>query len=168
MKKIISMMLMLALVMSMSVTAFASDLGGSKDVTAKYEQSETEEAIYNVDLNWGDLTFTYTETVEKVWNPETHTYDSTVTGGSWDKTEAEITVTNHSNVSVVVSMSVTPVTGTGVEVALTGGNATLAAGEVGNVDGAASVTGTVKISGKPGSTVTETGIKVASITVTIN
>jgi len=167
MKKIISMMLMLALVMSMSVTAFASDLGGSKDVTAKYEQSETEDPIYNVDLNWGDLTFTYTETVEKVWNPETHTYDSTVTGGSWDKTEAEITVTNHSNVSVVVSMSVTPVTGTGVEVALTGGNATLAAGEVGNVDGAASVTGTVKISGKPNNTVTETGIKVASITVTI-
>ena len=168
MKKIISMMLMLALVMSMSVTAFASDLGGSKDVTAKYEQSETEEAIYNVDLNWGDLTFTYTETVEKVWNPETHTYDSTVTGGSWDKTEATIKVTNHSNVSVVVSMSVTPVTGTGVEVALTGGNATLAAGEVGNVDGAASVTGTVKISGKPNNTVTENGIKVASITVTIN
>jgi len=168
MKKIISMMLMLALVMSMSVTAFASDLGGSKDVTAKYEQSETEDPIYNVDLNWGDLTFTYTETVEKVWNPETHTYETTVTGGSWDKTEAKITVTNHSNVSVVVSMSVTPVTGTGVEVALTGGNATLAAGEVGNVDGAASVTGKVKISGKPNNTVTENGIKVASITVTIN
>jgi len=35
------------------------------------------------------------------------------------------------------------------------------------VDGAASVTGTVKISGKPNSTVTEAGIKVASITVTI-
>ncbi|MEE0410710.1 MAG: hypothetical protein UD759_08005 [Clostridia bacterium] len=50
---------------------------------------------------------------------------------------------------------------------LTGGNATLAAGEVGNVDGAASVTGTVKVSGKPNSTVTEDGIKVASITVTI-
>jgi hypothetical protein len=64
-------------------------------------------------------------------------------------------------------MSVTPVGGTGVNVTLIGGSSTLAAGEVDNVDGAASVTGTVKISGKPNSTVTEAGIKVASITVTI-
>lgn len=167
MKKIITLLMALAMVMSLSVTAFASELGGSKDVTAKYEQNESEQPIYNVDLNWGDLTFIYTETVEKVWNPETHTYDTSVTGGSWDKTETTITVTNHSNVSVAVSMSVTPVDGTGVDVSLTGGNATLAAGEVGNVDGAASVTGTVKVSGKPNSTVTEAGIKVASITVTI-
>ena len=166
MKKIITLLMALAMVMSLSVTAFASDLGGSKDVTAKYEQTEDEKPVYNVDLNWGDLTFTYTETVEKGWNPETHTYDTTTTG-SWDKTETTITVTNHSNVSVDVSMSVTPVDGTGVDVSLTGGNATLAAGEVGNVSGAASVTGTIKVSGKPNSTVTEDGIKVASITVTI-
>ena len=167
MKKIITILMALAMVMSLSVTAFASDLGGSRDVTAKYEKNESEQPIYNVDLNWGDLTFTYTETVEKVWNPDTHTYTDSVTGGSWDKTETTITVTNHSNVSVAVSMSVTPVGDTGVDVSLTGGNATLAAGEVGNVNGAASVTGTVKVSGKPGSTVTEDGIKVASITVTI-
>ena len=166
MKKIITLLMALAMVMSLSVTAFASDLGGSKAVTAKYEQTEDEKPVYNVDLNWGDLTFTYTETVEKEWNPETHTYDTTTTG-SWDKTETTITVTNHSNVSVDVSMSVTPVDGTGVDVSLTGGNATLAAGEVGNVSGAASVTGTIKVSGKPNSTVTEDGIKVASITVTI-
>jgi len=166
MKKIITLLMALAMVMSLSVTAFASELGGSKDVTAKYERSESEQPIYNVDLNWGDLTFTYTETTTKVWNPNTHTYDTTTTD-SWDKTESTVTVTNHSNVSVAVSMSVTPAQGTGVDVSLTGGNATLAAGKVGNVNGAASVTGTVKISGKPNSTVTEDGIKVASITVTI-
>mgnify|MGYP003290500573 FL=1 len=166
MKRIITLLMVLAMVMSLSVTAFASDLGESKDVTAKYEKNESEQPIYNVDVNWGDLTFTYTETVEKVWNPDTHTYETTTTG-SWDKTESTVTVTNHSNVSVAVSMSVTPAQGTGVDVSLTGGNATLAAGEVGNVDGAASVTGTVKVSGKPNSTVTEDGIKVASIIVTI-
>ena len=166
MKRIITLLMVLAMVMSLSVTAFASDLGESKDVTAKYEKNESEQPIYNVDLNWGDLTFTYTETVEKVWNPDTHTYDTTTTG-SWDKTESTVTVTNHSNVSVAVTMSVTPIDGTGVDVSLPGGNATLAAGEVGNVDGAASVTGTITVSGKPNSTVTEAGIKVASITVTI-
>ena len=64
-------------------------------------------------------------------------------------------------------MSVTPVAGTGVNVSLTGGNGTLAAGVEGDVSGAASVTGNLKISGIPNSTVTEAGVKVGEITVTI-
>ena len=166
MKKIISLTLVLALVLSLGICASASELGGSKDVTAKYEKTETEEAIYNVDIAWGDLTFTYSETTEKTWNPDTHTYDEAVTGG-WDKTESSVTVTNHSNVAVDVAMSVTPVAGTGVNVSLTGGSATLAAGVEGDVSGAASVTGTLKISGTPNDTVTEAGVKVGEITVTI-
>lgn len=167
MKRIITLLMALAMVMSLSVTAFASELGGSKDVTAKYEKNESEQPIYNVDLNWGDLTFTYTETVEKEWDADTHTYTSKVTGGSWDKTESTIKVTNHSNVSVTVIMTVEAVENTGVEVTLDGGNATLAAGEENNVDGAKYVIGTVKVSGTPNSTVTESGITVASIKVTI-
>ncbi|MBO5322799.1 MAG: hypothetical protein J6A88_01695 [Oscillospiraceae bacterium] len=166
MRKIISTVLALALLLSLSVTAFASELGGSQDVTAKYEKTETEEAIYNVDIQWGELTFTYSETTEKTWNPDTHTYDTDVSGG-WDKTETAIKVTNHSNVAVDVAMSVTPVAGTGVNVSLTGGNATLAAGVEGDVSGAAFVTGTLKISGTPNSTVTAAGVKVGEITVTI-
>ena len=166
MEKTIRILLALTLALGLSLTALAADLGGSHDVTAKYQQSETEEAIYNVDLVWGDLTFTYSETTEKTWNPNTHTYTTETTGG-WDKTTADITVTNHSNVAVAVSMSVTSVADTGVAVSLTGGNATLAAGVEGDVDGAASVTGTVTVSGKPNDTVTEAGVKVASITVTI-
>lgn len=166
MKKIISLTLALALVLSLGICASASELGGSHDVTAKYEKSENEEAIYNVDIAWGELSFTYSEHTEKTWNPDTHTYDEDVTGG-WDKTEAAVTVTNHSNVAVDVAMSVTPVAGTGVEVSLTGGNDTLAAGVEGDVAGAATVTGTLQISGTPNDTVTEAGIKVAEITVTI-
>ena len=166
MKKVITVILTLALILSLSTTVFASELGGSHDVTAKYEKTENEETIYNVDLNWGDLTFTYSETTEKVWQPATHSYETT-TAGSWDKTESTIQVTNHSNVSVAVSMTLTPVEGTGVTATLTDGNATLAAGVEGDVANAASVTGKLTISGKPNDTVTETGIKVAEITVTV-
>lgn len=166
MKKIVSLTLALMLILSLSTTAFAADLGGSKDVTAKYEKTETEDPVYNVDQKWDDLVFTYSETVTKTWNPETHTYTEKVEGG-WDQTEASVTIVNHSNVEVTVSMALTPVEGTGVDVTLTGGNATLAAGAENDVDGAASVTGKLTISGKPNDTVTAAGVKVAEITVTI-
>jgi len=166
MRKIISLTLALALILSLSTTVLAAEQSDSHDVTAKYEKTENEEAIYNVDIAWGELNFTYSEHTEKTWNPDTHTYDEDVTGG-WDKTEASVTVTNHSNVEVAVAMTLTPVAGTGVNVSLTGGSGTLAAGVEGNVAGAAKLTGTLKISGTPNDTVTAEGIKVAEITVTI-
>ena len=167
MKKALSLILALAVVLSLSIPAFASDLGGTQDVTAKYEKTETEDPIYFVELNWGDLIFTYSETTEKTWNPNTHTYEETVTESGWDKTQANITVINHSNVEVDVTMSLKAVEGTGVEVKLSGGNATLAAGVEGDVSGAASVTGVLTVSGTPNDTVTAAGIKVGKITVTI-
>lgn len=166
MKKIITIALSLAMLLSMATVAFAADQGGSHDVTAKYEKTENEEAIYNVDIAWGELTFTYSEHTEKTWKPETHSYE-TDTQGAWDRTTAQITVTNHSNVAVKVAMNVIPVEGTGVEVRLSGGSGTLAAGTEGDVDGAASVTGTLTVSGTPSDAVTEEGIKVAQVSVTI-
>ena len=167
MKKIITTAAALALTMSMGTNVFATNMGtNSQDVTAKYEKTTTEETIYNVDLQWGDMVFTYSENTDKTWKPDTHSYD-TVTTGAWDKNETTIKVTNHSNVEVQVSMAVTPVADTGVEVTLTGGNATLAAGVEGQKDNAASVTGTLEISGTPNENVTAAGIKVAGVTVTI-
>lgn len=165
MKKTLSIILALALILSLSTTVLAAE-SQSQDVTAKYEKTENEEAIYNVDIAWGDLTFTYSEHTEKTWNPDTHTYDENVTGG-WDKTEASVTVTNHSNVEVTVAMALTPVEGTGVNVSLVGGSGTLAAGVEGDVAGAAAVTGKLTVSGTPNDTVTAEGIKVGEITVTI-
>ncbi len=127
MQKVLSLIPAVALMLSLSITAFASGQGGSKDVTAKYQK----------------------------------------TTGGWDKTEAEIKVTNHSNVAVDVAMDVEPVAGNGVNVALTGGNGTLAAGVEGDVDGAASLTGKLTISGTPNSTVTATGVKVAEVKITV-
>ena len=131
MKKMLSLTLALALILSLAIPAFAADTD-SRDVTARYEKTETEDEIRSFDLSWGELSFTYSETTEKTWNPSTHTYTEETTGG-WDKTEAEITVTNHSNIELTVTMALTPVEGTGVTATLTGGNGTLPAATEGDV-----------------------------------
>lgn len=56
------------------------------------------EAVYKVDVEWTDLTFTYTG---GTWNPDNHTYSSggTLSNGG----NGSITVTNHSNWAVKYS-----------------------------------------------------------------
>ena len=80
MKKTVTILLALALVLSLAIPAFAAE-SDSRDVTAKYEKTEIGgDDIRSFELSWGDLTFTYAETVEKTWNVKTHDYDEEVTG----------------------------------------------------------------------------------------
>lgn len=167
MKKALSLVLALVLVLSLSLTAFAADTD-SRDVTAKYEKTEIGgDDIRSFELSWGELTFTYAETVEKTWNPNTHSYTEETTGG-WKNDTANITVTSHSNVPLKVSMAVAPVADTGVNVTISGGNGTLAVATPENVNNAPSITGTVQVSGTPNADmVSAEGVKVASVTVTV-
>lgn len=103
MKKILAITGSIALALSMSISAFAainSD-GGSQniDVKAKYHDSVETPKIYDVDITWGAMEFTYTVSGTKTWNPENHQY-TVSTEGSWTATGNEITVTNHSNTSI--------------------------------------------------------------------
>jgi ABC-type proline/glycine betaine transport system substrate-binding protein len=63
MKKMLSLTLALALILSLAIPAFAADTD-SRDVTARYEKTETEDEIRSFDLSWGELSFTYSETTE--------------------------------------------------------------------------------------------------------
>ena len=166
MKKVIRILTAFVLVLSMSLTAYAATRSDSRNVIAQYTQTTTEDAVYSIEMTWDDLTFTYIEQTINTWDPDTHTY-TTQTGGGWNKTTATVKVTNHSNVAVDVEMTLTSVTGTGVNVGLVGGDATLAAGTVGNVSGAESVSGLITVSGKPNSSVTATGVSIGKITVTV-
>lgn len=173
MKKVLAPILVLAILLSLSVPAFAAETTQSNvgpgeysmDVTAKYVTSTSTDTVYNVDIAWDSLTFTYTEKAEKSWNSKTNTYD-TKTTGSWDRTEAQITVTNRSDKSVKVTMTLTPVPGTGITTSLAGGSGTLAAYPGGSAK-AASISGRLTISGTPNTTVTEAGVRIGTITVTI-
>lgn len=178
MKKILSSLIAFAMVLSMSATAFAA--GGSVTgqgignqtvgVTARYAASASTETVYSVDITWGNMIFTYSESGVRTWNPENHTYTANKSGG-WDKTTADITVTNHSNADVTVKLTYTADTAngnTGVTCTLSNAGGILAAGTEGKPDEAEQIISTLMISGAPNSNVTAAGVRVGTITVTIS
>ena len=105
MKKIISLILALVMMMSLSVTVFAAEYNFTEpgtatiNVTGTYVEGEYSEDIISVDVAWGEMEFTYTDAAEGTWNPATHTYENAGTA-SWSAKGNTITVTNHSNVPV--------------------------------------------------------------------
>lgn len=174
MKKIVSLILALALIMSLSVTAFAAEAEGKKpgeDTTIDVSANRTEDVdtvnVYSVDLAWDAMTFTYAASGTKTWNPETHEYDTDATA-KWENTTATITATNHSDLAVTVTFAYTDADANdGVNGALDITTDTLESAVGKTLAEADSVTATLTISGTPTDAVTEAGVKVGTITITI-
>ena len=176
MKKIFAAMIALAMVLSLSVAAFAAEGSntGNKpgesqsiDVTAKTETSSSTETVYSVDITWESMTFTYVESETKVWDSATHTYSTTTTSG-WDKTEAKITVTNHSNAAVTATVTYAASDeSSGITGTITNGTDTLDAGVENKPNEADSMVATLTISGTPTDSVDADGVVVGQITITI-
>ena len=109
MKKIISLILVLTLVMSMSVTAFAADNKGvgtgsyEAEVTGSYNAGGTGSTVYSVDITWSGLSFEYNAAGTQ-WNTTNHQYD-TVGEAGWAESNGVITVTNHSNAAITATPS---------------------------------------------------------------
>lgn len=112
MKRNVSILIALALVLSMVTTVFAADIIPTGDtthaVTALYQAGSGGGTVYGVDISWGSMVFTYTDASKDTWNAETHMYSNT-TEAAWSCEEGEnvITVTNHSNVPISVTPSYT-------------------------------------------------------------
>lgn len=99
MKKLISAILTLAMVMTMSLTAFAVGQGESltTEVKGTYKGKETE-VVYSVDISWTAMDFTYNDAYKGEWDAANHTYKN-ATPANWEGT-GTITITNHSNTDI--------------------------------------------------------------------
>ena len=112
MKKVLTIILSLALLSMASVTAFAASPitanGGSDsaDVKGTYVAGGTAATVYSVDITWGSMEFTYTDASQGTWNPENHQYDGAVAANWSCAADAnKITVKNHSNAAVNAQFS---------------------------------------------------------------
>ena len=110
MKKILSIILALAMALSMSVTAFAATNDGTSgtDITVNgtYTPGTAADEKISVDIVWEAMNFTYTAPSQGTWNPATHAYEGQAAGGWSDNTPA-ITVKNHSNVALNATLGFT-------------------------------------------------------------
>ncbi len=121
MKKVLAILLATAMVLSLSVAAFAtvpSTLSGAEldgdesgdvivNVKDKNGNEITGTKVYKVTITWEDLVFTFKadqEADEILWDPDTHTYNIT---GKWyvgdtqtNEIENAVKLANHSNAEV--------------------------------------------------------------------
>jgi len=194
MKKCLSLVLALVMMLSLSVSAGAAEitaLGGSvnKAVTIQVDDNGTGE-VYSVQVDWGNLAFEYNMNSSLgEWDPENHQYDNEGTEAQgWQIKDSQaviqenidenlvtvgvkntITVSNHSNAAVKYTASYVDDNGTNVS-GITMYDAELPTGE----DLAACAVGGVApshsfafgVTGTPGAT-TDGIITLGTLTITI-
>ena len=104
---------MMVLGMGTSVCAASpiTQIGGTdtNDVKATYSANTKAETVYSVDIEWGNMQYTYTIDSEGTWDPKTHAFTD-ASDGKWTCSEGadEVKVTNHSNAAVKAAFSYTP------------------------------------------------------------
>ena len=112
MKKLFAALLAVAMLASVSVTAFAAETNnGTQDteitVNGSFVSGTAGSSVISVDIEWDAMDFTYTGASQGTWNPATHAYDGQTEGG-WSDNTPSITVKNHSNVAVNATLGFTP------------------------------------------------------------
>ncbi|MBQ7123460.1 MAG: hypothetical protein IJO01_02445 [Oscillospiraceae bacterium] len=174
MKKVFAVMIFAVFVQCLGCAAFAAENStniGEKyfaeiEVSAAWSFAEKTPAVYGIDIAWSNMTFVYSGEETKLWDPKTHTYD-VESKGEWKEFSAEITVTNHSNISVSVEMEYVPEDKTCITGSLSKNFAVLEAGKEGDYAGADFVTATLYISGNPSSSDYFGGEKIGTVKIIV-
>ena len=136
------------------------------DVTGEFVGTDVA-TVYSVDITWGSLEFTYTEASKGVWNPETLKYEGAVAGGWTCATNADkITVTNHSNAAVSVTVEITSASTDVTLSVVEGATFELASADNATVAGTAGTATSKTVTVKPEGAITTNG-KIGTIKVII-
>jgi len=56
--------------------------------------------VYNMEITWDNMEFTYSETVNYVWNKNTHVYDLGESTYKWNSSENSVSIKNNSYMSI--------------------------------------------------------------------
>ena len=118
MKKSISLLLALILILSMSTIVFAADIeedNGTKsgEVTASYKAGKTGGTVISVVIAWDGLNFVYNGESQRKWDPVNHVYTGEDIPNGWESSNGTITITNDSNTFLEASFSYVPESGFG-------------------------------------------------------
>lgn len=134
-----------------------------QNVTLDYDPIN-EATVYSVDVAWDDLAFSY-DAGDKEWKPANHSYETK--NARWTNTDGSITVTNHSNAAVAVTVAYTDATDGDVDVSLANGTFKLDRAVAGTeLDEADAKTATLTVNTAT-STVPTADATVGTVTVTI-
>ena len=124
MKKLISLILSLVLVLSMSITAFAAEAADNNTAVVKGSYTASDGGVvYSVDVAWGSMEFDY-EVPAGVWNEQTHSYESGAAKWTYAEGANAVKVTNCSNAAVTVNVT-TNILLSGITASVEGGSFTL-------------------------------------------
>lgn len=127
MKKFVSIILVLAMVFSFGINAFAAEViqgvtgsnSADSPVDIVVHNNESTAIIYRIEVTWGTLAFTYhlNENLG-VWDPLSHEYSQSAIDKGWHEESGDdtvsnfgntitranaVTVMNHSNAAIVVT-----------------------------------------------------------------
>ena len=111
MKKIISFILALAMMLGMTTAAMAETVtteGGTyaADVIGTCEAGlDAPETVYSVDITWTGLDFTYQEAKAATWDPVNHKYLNDAVEAGWVEGIGTASVVNHSNTAILANFT---------------------------------------------------------------
>lgn len=140
-------------------------------VSGTFQPANAPDTVYNVDISWGDMAFTYHEAKTGTWQPQNHTYlgaqDANWTADSVDGDV--ITVSNRSNAAIKAGFAFTAADGYSVGADFTKNGTALTDNSI-TLDSAA-VTGTLQsqsVTVSPTGSITEgEGVTLGTVTITI-
>lgn len=109
MKKITAIFLAGSLTVSMGTMASASGptpANNKAEIKATYSEETLTPTVYHIDVEWGNLEYTYNSGKTQTWNPQTLLFEEAIGKPSWNNDDVEaIKVVNHSNTGITATFS---------------------------------------------------------------